>query len=56
MFLTIPLAGGSNGEVDPSAGSLFMIGFLLPVLIMGIIILGQGLFLIYGLVGAIQVF
>ncbi len=56
MFLTMPLAGGRDSKVDPSTGPIFMVGFLLPFIIMGGMFLGQGLFLIYGLIGAIQTF
>ena len=55
MFLGIPFAG-ANGEVDPSVSPIFMVGALFPFLIFGAIFLGGALFIIYGLIGAIQVF
>lgn len=55
MFLGIPFAG-ENGQVDPSIAPLFAIGFMIPFLIFGAIFVGGALFVIYGLIAAIQVF
>jgi len=55
IFLGIPFAG-AGGEVDPSVSPIFMISALFPFLIFGAIFIGGALFVIYGLVGAIQVF
>ena len=55
-FFTIPFAGSNGGEVDPSVAPIFMLGFLVPFIIFGAIFLGGALFIIYGLIGAIQVF
>ena len=55
MFLGIPFAGES-GQVDPSIAPLFAIGFMIPFLIFGAIFVGGALFVIYGLIAAIQVF
>jgi uncharacterized Tic20 family protein len=54
-FLGIPFAG-ANGEVDPSVAPIFLVGFMIPFLVFGAIFIGGGLFVLYGLVGAIQVF
>lgn len=54
-FLWIPFAG-ANGEVDPSVAPIFLVGFMIPFLVFGAIFIGGGLFVLYGLVGAIQVF
>jgi uncharacterized Tic20 family protein len=49
-FLTIPLAGdGAN----PSSGVIGMLGFLIPFFIFGLIFIGGGLFILYGIVGAV---
>jgi uncharacterized Tic20 family protein len=55
MFLAIPFAG-SNGDVDPSVAPLFALGFAIPFIIFGAIFIGGALFVLYGLIGAIQVF
>lgn len=55
MFLGIPFAG-ANSEVVPSAGPLFALGFMIPFIIFGAIFVGGALFIIYGIIGAIQVF
>jgi uncharacterized Tic20 family protein len=49
-FLTIPFAEQGS---DPSASPIFMIGFLIPFFIFGIIFIGGALFIIYGILGAI---
>lgn len=56
MFLTIPFAGSSGSEVNPSAAPFFMFGALVPFIIFGAIFLGGAIFVIYGVIGAIQVF
>jgi uncharacterized Tic20 family protein len=55
MFLGIPFAG-ANGEVDPSVAPLFALGFMIPFIIFGAIFIGGALFVIYDLIGAMQVF
>lgn len=55
-FFTIPLAGAAGGEVDPSVAPIFMLGFLIPFLVFGGMFLGGALFVVYGVIGAIQVF
>lgn len=52
-FLTIPLAAGS--ESDPNS-PLFMIGFAIPFLVIGGMFVGSGIFIVYGIVGAIMTF
>jgi len=49
-FLTIPFAGESS---NPSAGPIGMLGFFIPFLIFGFIFIGGGLFILYGIVGAV---
>lgn len=56
MFLTIPFAGSNGGEVDPSVAPFFMVGFLIPFIVFGAMFIGGAIFVIYGLIGAIQVF
>lgn len=56
MFITMPFFGDSEGEVDPSVAPFFMGFFFLPVLVMGMMFLGQAFFFIYGLVGTVQTF
>ena len=55
IFLGIPFAGES-GQVDPSIAPLFALGFMIPFIIFGAIFIGGALFVIYGLIAAIQVF
>jgi uncharacterized protein len=54
MFLGIPFAEG--GQVDPSIAPWFAVGFMIPFIIFGAIFVGGALFVIYGLIAAIQVF
>jgi uncharacterized Tic20 family protein len=56
MFLTIPFAGDSSGPVSRGAAPFFLIGTLFPFLIFGLIFIGGFLFVIYGVIGAVQVF
>jgi uncharacterized Tic20 family protein len=56
MFLGIPLAGANGGRVDPSIAPLFALGFMIPFVIFGAIFVGGALFVIYGIIGAVQVF
>ena len=56
MFLGIPFAGSNGGDVDPSVAPLFALGFVIPFIIFGAIFIGGALFILYGLIGAIQVF
>lgn len=49
-FLTIPFTG--NGS-NPSAGPIALLGFLIPFLIFGLIFIGGGLFILYGIIGAV---
>lgn len=55
MFLGIPFAG-EGGQVDPSIAPLFAFAFVVPFIIFGAIFVGGALFVIYGLIAAIQVF
>lgn len=55
-FFTIPFAGSNGGEVDPAVAPFLMLGFLIPFLIFGAMFVGGAGFVIYGLVGALQVF
>jgi uncharacterized Tic20 family protein len=55
IFLTIPFADGSS-EVDPTVSPFFVVGFLVPFIIFGVIFIGGAVFIIYGLVGAIATF
>jgi hypothetical protein len=55
MVLGIPLAGSNGGQVNPSAAPLFALGFMVPFLVFGAIFVGGALFVIYGVIGAIQV-
>ena len=56
MFLGIPFAGSNGGDVDPSVAPLFALGIVIPFIIFGAIFIGGALFVLYGLIGAIQVF
>ena len=56
MFLGIPFAGSSSGDIDPSVAPLFALGFVIPFIIFGAIMIVGALFILYGLFGAIQVF
>ena len=56
MFLGIPLAGSNGGRVDPSIAPLFAVGFMFPFIILGAIFVGGALFIIYGIIAAVQVF
>ena len=53
-FLTIPFA--ASGDGDPSTSPIFMIGFFIPFVVMGIMFIGSGIFIVYGLIGAILTF
>ena len=55
MFIGIPLAGSNGGKVDPAIAPLFALGFMIPFIIFGAIFIGGILFVIYGVIGAIQV-
>lgn len=55
-FFTIPFAGANGSEVDPAVAPVFMLGFIIPFIIFGAIFIGGALFVVYGLIGAIQVF
>ena len=55
-FFTIPFTSSNGGDVNPSAAPFFMLGFLIPFIVMGAMFVGGAIFVIYGLVGAIQVF
>ena len=56
MFLGIPFAGSNGSDIDPSVAPLFALGFMIPFIIFGAIFIGGALFILYGLIGAIQVF
>jgi len=49
-FLTIPFAGDGP---SPSAGPVGMLGFLIPFLVFGLMFIGGGLFILYGIIGAV---
>jgi uncharacterized Tic20 family protein len=49
-FFTLPFA--SQGP-NPSVGPFGMLGFFIPFLIFGFIFIGGGLFILYGIVGAV---
>ncbi|HSB02233.1 MAG TPA: DUF4870 domain-containing protein [Anaerolineales bacterium] len=53
MFLGIPFSASNGGEVGNSIMPFFM---LIPFGILGAIFIGGALFVIYGVIGAIQVF
>ncbi len=54
-FLTIPFSGGTS-EANPPSSPLFMVGFIFPFLVFGLIFIGGAIFVIYGIIGAINVF
>jgi uncharacterized protein len=54
MFLTIPLA--SSTESSQSISPLFGVTMFTPFLVMGLILLGGFLFILYGIVAAIMTF
>ena len=54
-FIAIPFSEGSGGT-NPSAAPFFMLGFLIPFFIFGAMFVGGAIFIIYGLIGAFQVF
>ena len=49
-FLAIPFTGDGPA---PSAEPIAMLGFLIPFLVFGLIFIGGGLFILYGIVGAV---
>jgi len=49
-FLTLPFAGENP---DPTAAPFFMVGFIIPFLIFGVIFIGGGMFILYGIIGAV---
>jgi len=49
-FLTISFTNKTSG---PSASPLAMVGFIIPFLIFGAIFIGGGIFILYGIVGAV---
>jgi uncharacterized Tic20 family protein len=55
IFLTIPFAGG-NGNGNPSNAPIFMVGFLVPFIILGTMFILGALFVIYGFIGAVLTF
>jgi uncharacterized protein len=54
MFLTIPLA--SSRELPQSINPLFGVGFFTPFLVMGLMLLGGFLFILYGIFAAVMTF
>lgn len=56
MFVAIPFAGSDGGEVSPAAAPFFLAGALVPFLVLGVSMIGGAIFVIYGLVAAIQTF
>ena len=53
-FLTLPFAGGGSERTPGSP--FFMVGFLIPFIIFGLIFVGGAIFIVYGIVGAIMTF
>lgn len=51
-FFTIPFTGNEGTSASP----IFMIGFLIPFLIFGLMFIGGAIFILYGVVGAIITF
>ena len=49
-FLTIPFAGDGS---SPASGPIGMLGFIIPFLVFGLIFIGGGLFILYGIIGAV---
>jgi uncharacterized Tic20 family protein len=56
MFIGIPFAGSQGGKVDPSVAPLFALGVMIPFIIFGAIFMGGALFVLYGIIGAVQAF
>jgi uncharacterized Tic20 family protein len=52
-FLTLPFAGGQETTTIPP---MFMIGFLIPFIIFGLIFIGGFIFIVYGMIGAVMAF
>lgn len=52
-FLTMPFAGSESPSTLPP---FFLIGFLIPFIIFGLIFLGGAVFILYGIVGAVMTF
>jgi uncharacterized Tic20 family protein len=52
-FLTIPFADSSNNSF---VAPFFALGFVIPFLVMGSMFIGGAFFILYGLIGAFQVF
>ncbi len=50
-FLTIPFADSAQSE-----NPLFVLGFLIPMLVFGLIFIGGFFFVIYGVIGAVMAF
>jgi uncharacterized protein len=55
MILTMPFSGGTS-ETNPSTTPLFAVGFIIPFIIFGLIFLGGAIFVIYGIIGAVNAF
>ncbi|RIK29867.1 MAG: hypothetical protein DCC56_10840 [Anaerolineae bacterium] len=55
-FFTIPFTGGNNGEINPALAPFFMLSFFVPFIVFGAIFIGGAIFVIYGLIGTMQVF
>ena len=53
-FFSIPLM--PSPDTYPGLAPLSMISFFIPFLVMGVMFLGQFLFIVYGLVGAVMAF
>ncbi len=54
MFLAIPF--GSSGGSSQSVSPFFVVPFLAPFLVMGLMFLGGFLFILYGIVAAVMTF
>jgi uncharacterized protein len=54
MFLAIPF--GASSESSQSVSPLFVLPFLTPILVMGLMFLGGFLFILYGIVAAVMTF
>jgi uncharacterized Tic20 family protein len=56
FLLTIPLASASNGSADPEVGLLAMIPIFFPFAVLGLMMFGFLIFIVYGCIAAVLVF
>jgi len=54
-FLAIPFSGTAS-EANSTVPPLFEMGFIFPFLVFGLIFLGGAIFIIYGIIGTVNVF